>query len=81
VGVEAAAALLGQIESGAALDEWMGDQILPFLAVAEGESTISIPVATDHLRTNLWVIDHFLPLETHIREEGKRVVITLKSRE
>jgi RNA 3'-phosphate cyclase len=81
VGVEAAAALLGQIESGAALDEWMGDQILPFLAVAEGESTISIPVATDHLRTNLSVIDHFLPLETHIREEGKRVVITLKSRE
>jgi RNA 3'-phosphate cyclase len=81
VGAEAVAALCRQMESGAALDEWMGDQILPFLAVAGGESVISVPYLTDHLRTNLWVIDHFLPLETHIREEGKRVVITIKSQE
>jgi RNA 3'-phosphate cyclase len=81
VGTEAAAALLRQIESGAALDARMGDQILPFLAVAEGESAISVPAVTNHLRTNLWVIDQFLPLETHIREEGKRVVITITSHE
>ena len=81
VGAEAAAALLRQVESGTALDEWMGDQILPFLAVAGGESAISVPYLTDHLRTNLWVIDHFLPLETHIREEATRVVITIRSHE
>ena len=79
VGVEAATALLGEIESGAALDTWMGDQILPFLAVAVGESAISVPSITDHLRTNLWVIDQFLPLETHIQEEGTRTTVTLKS--
>jgi RNA 3'-phosphate cyclase len=79
VGAEAAAALLGQMESGAAIDEWMGDQILPFLAVAGGESAISVPFITDHLSTNLWVIDQFLPLETHIREEGTRATVTLKS--
>jgi RNA 3'-phosphate cyclase len=79
VGVEAATALLRQVESGAALDAWMGDQILPFLAVAEGESTITVPLITDHLRTNLWVIDHFLPLGTHIREEETRAIVTLKS--
>jgi RNA 3'-phosphate cyclase len=79
VGVEAAAALLGQMESGAALDKWMGDQILPFLAVAGGESAISVPDITDHLKTNLWVINQFLPLETHIREEGTRATVTLKS--
>jgi RNA 3'-phosphate cyclase len=79
VGVEAAAALLGQMESGAALDKWMGDQILPFLAVAGDESAISVPSITDHLRTNLWVINQFLPLETHIREEGTRATVTLKS--
>jgi RNA 3'-phosphate cyclase len=79
VGAEAAAALLGQIESGAALDKWMGDQILPFVAVAGGESAISVPYITDHLRTNLWVINQFLPLETHIREEGTRATVTLKS--
>jgi RNA 3'-phosphate cyclase len=81
VGAEAATSLLRQVESGATLDEWMGDQILPFLAVAEGESAISVPSITDHLKTNLWLIDQFLPLETHMREEGTRVVITIKSHE
>jgi RNA 3'-phosphate cyclase len=79
VGAEAAAALLRQMESGAALDEWMGDQILPFLAVAGGESAISTTRITDHLRTNLWVINQFLPLETDIREEGTRATVTLQS--
>ena len=60
--------------------EEAGGQIFPFLAVAEGESTISVFSLTDHLRTNLWVIDHFLPLETHIKE-GKRLVITMTSQE
>ena len=79
VGEEAATALLRQLGSGAALDEWMGDQILPFLAVARGESTISTARITDHLRTNLWVINHFLPIETQIRDEGTRAVVTLRS--
>jgi RNA 3'-terminal phosphate cyclase (GTP) len=79
VGAEGAAALLRQINSGAALDEWMGDQILPFLAVAGGESTISITRITEHLRTNLWVINHFLPLKTQIKEEKTRAIVALKS--
>ncbi|OGP81155.1 MAG: RNA 3'-terminal-phosphate cyclase [Deltaproteobacteria bacterium RBG_16_54_11] len=78
VGEEAAAALLRQLNSGAALDEWMGDQILPFLAVARGESTISTARITDHLRTNLWVINHFLPLETQIKEEKTRAIVTMR---
>ena len=79
VGEEAAAALIRQLSCGAALDEWMGDQILPFVAVAGGESTISIARITDHLRTNLWVINHFLPLETQIKEEKTRAIVTLRS--
>jgi RNA 3'-terminal phosphate cyclase (GTP) len=78
VGAEAAAALIRQINSRAALDEWMGDQILPFLAVAGGESTISIARITDHLRTNLWVINHFLSVETQIKQEKTRILVTLR---
>jgi RNA 3'-phosphate cyclase len=79
VGKEAASALIRQLNAGAALDEWMGDQILPFVAVAGGESTISVTRITDHLRTNLWVINHFLPLETQIKEEKTRAIVTLRS--
>lgn len=78
VGAEAAAALKRQLSSGAALDEWMGDQILPFLAIAGGKSTISTSRSSDHLHTNLWVINHFLPLETQIKEEKSRAVVTLR---
>jgi RNA 3'-terminal phosphate cyclase (GTP) len=78
VGEEAASALIRQLNSGAALDEWMGDQILPFLAVAGGESSISVTRITDHLRTNLWVINHFLPIETQIKEEKTRAIVTLR---
>jgi RNA 3'-phosphate cyclase len=78
VGAEAATALLRQMEAGAALDEWMGDQILPFLAAAEGESTITVPLITDHLKTNLWVINQFLPINTQIREEKTRDILTLR---
>jgi RNA 3'-phosphate cyclase len=78
VGAEAAAALIRQLESGAALDEWMGDQILPFLTVAGGESAVSVARITDHLRTNLWVINHFLPIETQIKKEKTRAIVTLR---
>jgi RNA 3'-phosphate cyclase len=81
VGAEAATALLRQMESGAALDEWMGDQILPFLAAAGGESAITVPLITDHLKTNLWVIDQFLPIETDIRKEKTRAIVTMRSPE
>ncbi|MBW2040311.1 MAG: RNA 3'-phosphate cyclase, partial [Deltaproteobacteria bacterium] len=77
VGAEAASALLRQISSGAALDEWMGDQILPFLTVVKGESIISVPRITDHLRTNLWVIGQFMPIASRIREEKDRAVISV----
>ncbi len=80
VGSEAAADLIRQLNAGAALDEWMGDQILPFLAIAGCESAVSIARITDHLRTNLWVIKHFLPLETQIKEEKTRAIVTLGSR-
>ncbi len=60
VGEEAAAALLGELRSGACLDRHMADQILPFLALSENESSFTASEITDHARTNMWVIERFL---------------------
>jgi RNA 3'-phosphate cyclase len=79
VGTDAAAALLRQISSGAALDKWMGDQIIPFLAVAGGISMVSIAGITEHLKTNLWVINHFLLLKAQIKEEKNRSIVSLRA--
>jgi RNA 3'-terminal phosphate cyclase len=39
----------------------MTDQILPYLALAGGSSQVRVAGITDHCRTNMWVIQQFLP--------------------
>jgi len=77
VGRECAQILKKQIDTGAALDEHMADQILPFMALAckesEHESKISVSEITKHAKTNMWVIEQFLPVKFEI-DEGKRII-------
>jgi len=54
-------ALLAHRASGAALDEHLADQIVPFLALAGAPSTFTCPAISSHLRTVAWVVDRFLP--------------------
>ena len=73
VGAEAARAmksLMGvrQDGAGACLDEHMADQILPYLALAGGESAVRVAAVTDHCRTNIWVIEKFLPARFEVDE-------------
>lgn len=49
VGVEAAESLLRDLESGAAVDVHMGDQLVAWVAMAEGESAYLAPRRSDHL--------------------------------
>ena len=79
VGREAARALVKQIISRAALDEWMGDQILPFVSLARGVSRFSVPVLTRHLKTNLWVIRRFLPVSVQTTKEDTRTIVEVTS--
>ena len=67
VGQEAALGLLKQINSEAALDEFMTDQILPYLALAKGKSIIKIPELTKHAETNIWLIKQFLNVDFLIK--------------
>lgn len=60
VGREAAQAFLHEFESSACLDRHMADQILPYMALAGGESAVTVSEITAHCRTNMWVIERFL---------------------
>ncbi len=68
VGAEAARRLEEQMESGACLDEHMADQILPYMAQSGGESKAKVARVTEHCRTNVWVIEKFLPARFEIDE-------------
>jgi RNA 3'-phosphate cyclase len=57
---DAAEAYLAFRESGAALDRHLADQILIYLALAEGPSSLTTEAVTSHLLTNVWVIEQFL---------------------
>lgn len=61
--------LLAFIRSGAAVEAHLADQLLIPMALASGRSAMTVERITDHLVTNAWVIERFLPGAVAI--EGK----------
>ncbi len=60
VGEEAARDLMNSLNSKSPLDKWMSDQIIPFLALANGHSEIIVEDITDHCGTNMLVTELIL---------------------
>lgn len=60
VGKEVALELLKEQKTGACLDKKLADQILPYLALAQGKSSVIVSEITNHSKTNMWVIEKFL---------------------
>jgi len=71
VGEEAAKKLLKEIQSGAPVDAHTADNLLPFIAVFGGEMKVS--EITDHIRTNVYVVEKFLGKCIQVDEE-KRII-------
>jgi RNA 3'-terminal phosphate cyclase (ATP) len=65
---EAANALFYFLDSKAALDHYLADQILIYFAITPGEHRFTTSKITQHLLTNIWVIEQFLPV--HFEVEG-----------
>lgn len=61
VGREAALELIAHHATGAPIDPHLADQIVIYLALADGESVFVTSRITQHLLTNLWVASKFLP--------------------
>ncbi len=57
VGREAAAELAREVESGAFLDSHMADMIVPYMALADGISEVSVSRITQHTLTNVMVAE------------------------
>jgi RNA 3'-terminal phosphate cyclase (ATP) len=57
VGEDAARKLVEEMSQGAFLDRHMGDMIVPYVALAEGASDLSISQVTQHTLTNVKVAE------------------------
>jgi RNA 3'-terminal phosphate cyclase (ATP) len=75
VGSTAGKILIEEISSGAVQDRHMGDMIVPYLVLAEGQSEVSVSRVTQHTRTNVkvaeWLTGTRLDLEGEIDRLGK----------
>ena len=70
VGDEAAAGLLTEIESGAALDVHAADQVLPYAAMAPGPSEFPVREVSEHTRTMMWLLGSFLGTQFETVPQG-----------
>jgi len=69
------------LRSGAAVAEHLADQLLLPMALA-GSGSFTTPMMTEHLHSNIAVIERFLPVSIKCREEGvDRLRIEVSSRD
>lgn len=60
---EAVEAIKDFLGSEGCIDPHLADQLVPFMALAKGNSSLTTTQMTDHLLTNLWVTNHFLEVK------------------
>lgn len=75
VAKEALQELIEVHEKDAFLDKHMADQIIPYMALGtindSKDSVVKVTEITGHVRTNIWVVERFLPVRFSINEEEK----------
>jgi RNA 3'-terminal phosphate cyclase (ATP) len=70
VAKEAFLSLQNYMESEGCVDPYLADQLVPFMALARGMSSFTTSRITEHLLTNLWVVQQFLDVK--IARQGEK---------
>ena len=73
IGRYVARQLLLEFDAGGTLDRFAADQIIPFAALANGESRFVIPMVTDHVQTSAWLAELFLGAT--VKVENQKVIV------
>jgi RNA 3'-terminal phosphate cyclase (ATP) len=73
IGRYVAQALLADLDSGATVDRHLADQLLIFAALAAGTSAFRMPQITDHVLTNIWLVETILGAQTHLDGQQLRI--------
>ena len=66
IGKYAARHLLEDLRTGAAVDRHAADQLIPYAALADGESRFRIPAVTEHVLASAWLVREFLDADVRI---------------
>jgi len=68
VGESAAAIMREELDGGGTLDVHTADQLLPYMALATGTSSFKVRELSLHLRTQMWLVPQFVPVEFSVEK-------------
>lgn len=59
--------LINYLGKNVCLDHYLADQLIPYAALAGERVELNVSKITEHLRTNLWVTQKFIPINYRLR--------------
>ncbi|MBE0523353.1 MAG: RNA 3'-terminal phosphate cyclase [Methanosarcinales archaeon] len=69
VGRVAAREIIAELDSGAAVDIYLADQLIPYMGLA-GTGSFTSREISKHTSTNIWVVEQFLKIKFKIKTEN-----------
>jgi len=66
IGRYVAQTFVEDVRTGATVDRYIADQLIIFAGLADGITRYSVPRITEHVETNLWLIEEFLGARTRV---------------
>ena len=60
--------LMEDMAAGATADRYLADQLILYAALADGVSEYRIPRMTEHVETNLWLVESILGAKTEVNQ-------------
>jgi len=68
---EASKNLLDEVQAEATVDVHLADMLVPYVALAKGESAYLTRTVTDHLESNIWLATEILGVDIQVERRGK----------
>ncbi len=68
IGRYVAGNLIEDLATGATVDRYLADQLIFYAALADGVSQYRIPKLTEHIETNLWLVESILGAKTQVNK-------------
>jgi len=65
--------LIEELATGATVDRYLADQLIFYAALADGVSEYRIPRLTEHVETNLWLVETMLGAKTEVKGNLVRI--------
>lgn len=65
--------MLRFLEGGGVIDRYLADQLMLYMALAQGYSTVLTETVTQHLLTNMWTIEQFLQVAFEVDKQSGHI--------